>query len=320
MPTPCEPEHCTRGGLRILAATDGSPAGNAAVAWAVSVFGHAGGSLRVVHVIERRHADADSNDSINDALRALVAKAGGDADAVQTAPLPHAPVWESVRDDAEAFAADLLILGARGHSPFEWMRLGTTTRRLIRTSPCPVLTVPPAHAEDADAPLRGIVAVDFSEESSRAISAAVQLLNATGRGGELTLLHVCETPHMPYEGMGYGPLAAADELTRHRQVEAGHLLDGLAADAASETIRVTTRVESGQAAPVVLDVASQLGCSFIATGTRGSSLVHRLFLGSVATHLLQSHSIPVLTTRDVQHEQLVPLSARVESASESTST
>jgi nucleotide-binding universal stress UspA family protein len=103
---------------------------------------------------------------------------------------------------------------------------------------------------------------------------------------------------------------------RHRQIEAGHLLDGLAAEASSETIAVTTQVKSGSAAEIILEAASRMGCTFIATGTRGSSLVHRLFLGSVATHLLQAHSIPVLTTRDIQHEQLVPLSARVDAPPE----
>ncbi|MCP4758869.1 MAG: universal stress protein [Planctomycetes bacterium] len=309
MPSPRKPEHSTSGGLNILAATDGSATGNAAVAWAVSVFGSANVSLRVVHVIEHRRHDADSNDPINDALRTIVAGVGGDMEAIETAVLPHGAAWESIRDNAESFGADLLVLGARGHSPFEWMRLGTTTRRLIRTAPCPILTIPPSHALDADAPIHGLVGVDFSEESSRAISAAVRLLDATGCGGTLTLLHVCETLHMPYEGMGYSPSAVTDELVKHRKVEAGHLLDGLAADATSETITVNTRIEAGHAATLVLEVASQLGCSFVATGTRGSRLMHRLFLGSVATHLLQAHSIPVLTTRDIQQEQLVPLSA-----------
>jgi nucleotide-binding universal stress UspA family protein len=42
---------------------------------------------------------------------------------------------------------DLIVLGVRGHSLVETLFVGSTTDRVLRNSPCPVLSVQPkAHA------------------------------------------------------------------------------------------------------------------------------------------------------------------------------
>lgn len=297
--------------MHILTATDGSPTGNAAVAWAAEQFGLAGNHIRIVHVLHGGSHQAEDLDAANATLKRMAAELGAGDCTLDTAAFPHAPPWEVIARESAAWHADLLIVGVRGHSPLDWVRLGTTARRLVRTVACPVLTVPPPPAgSDRRRSLHGLVSVDFSEESSLAISAAVELIGGTQRGGTLTLLHVLEQPNMPFEGMGYGLMGINDDLLERGKVNAAHLLEGLAADARGGGIEVHTLIEVGAASSTILSTAKQLGCHFIATGTRGKNLMHRMFIGSVATHLLNALKLPILTTRDISRELPVALSAQ----------
>ncbi|MDP6987231.1 MAG: universal stress protein [Phycisphaerales bacterium] len=296
--------------MNILTATDGSPTGNAAVAWAAERFGRAGNRIRILHVIGGGHHQDEVLDAANAALTLMAAELNVNEGVLETAALPHAPAWEVLAAEADSWKADLLIVGCRGHAPLDWVRLGTTARRLVRTAASPVLTVPPTPSSDpGHTALHGLVCVDFSEESSLAISAAVRLLSGARDGGSLTLLHVLEQPNHSFESMGYGLLGVADDLLEHGKVEASRLIEGLAADARRGGLAVDAIVEVGSPTTTILNTAKRLGCDFIATGTRGKNLAHRMFIGSVATHLLKSHELPILTTRDVSQEQPVALSA-----------
>lgn len=50
---------------------------------------------------------------------------------------PHS----EIPDTAKAMGADLLIVGARGHTGLKHALLGSTAERVVRQAPCPVLTV-----------------------------------------------------------------------------------------------------------------------------------------------------------------------------------
>ncbi len=309
MPTAPHPEHDCHRDRTILVATDASQAGHDAIAWAASTFQAPGTQLHVVHVLEGRpHADPAAAAAALDVLRTQIERLPSQESTITCGVLDQSPAWESIAAEARRQRAELLIIGSRGHSTLPWRRLGTTARRLIRSAPCPVLAIPPDTVPNHGS-LRGIVAVDFSEEASLAISAAVELLDLHG-GGTLTLLHVCDLPSMPYEGMGYGPLQVTDELLARQQREAAHLLEGLASDAARANVHVDFATASGPAAIQIETYAASHGADFIAVGATGRSLMHRVFLGSVALHLLESHALPVLTSHAPAVGESVHLSSR----------
>ncbi len=305
MATASYPEHVTQGGLHILVATDASIAGNAAVAWAASTFRLSGTTICVVHVVEGDQ-NATAPTAARATLKAMISELDAGDARVEACVVSGRPVWDALSKQAASTKSDVLVIGVRGHSRLPWVRLGTTARRLVRAAPCPVLAIPPREGQTAGKPLHGLVGIDFSEESAIATSAAVRLLTAAG-GGKLTLLHVCEEPTMPYEAMGYGPVRIAEELVEHRRKEAMHLLDGLAVDATRGNIRAEAAVASGQPARRIEHYATESKCDFIAAGTRGHTLMQRMFLGSVAQHLLEGHAVPILTARTAATEQGIPL-------------
>ena len=115
------------------------------------------------------------------------------------APSAHKEILQQVG----RLSADLVVLGTHGRSGFEHVLLGSVTEKVLRTSPVPVLTVPP-HAPDVipigRGPFRRILyATDFSPGSEDALRHAASL--AQHAAAQLTLLHAVEP--LP---VGYDPI------------------------------------------------------------------------------------------------------------------
>jgi nucleotide-binding universal stress UspA family protein len=50
--------------------------------------------------------------------------------------------YSEIPDTARALGVDLIIIGTHGHSGLKHALLGSTTERVVRHAPCPVLTLP----------------------------------------------------------------------------------------------------------------------------------------------------------------------------------
>ncbi|TCK72781.1 universal stress protein [Acidipila rosea] len=88
---------------------------------------------------------------------------------------------------------DLLVIGTSGKGNKSSEKLGSVAERLLRTMPCPVLTVGTRVRQDAleETHLRGVLLpTDFSETSQAAVAYAERLTHYLA--GHLLLLHVNE--------------------------------------------------------------------------------------------------------------------------------
>lgn len=54
-----------------------------------------------------------------------------------------------IADVAERCAADLIVVGTRGHAPVAGLLLGSVTMRLLHVAPCPVLAIPAGEARQS---------------------------------------------------------------------------------------------------------------------------------------------------------------------------
>jgi nucleotide-binding universal stress UspA family protein len=132
---------------RILVATDFGPAADAALRHGRELARTVGASLHLLHVLENfflratpvdpRHVEATALRQLADRLtdddrRALHARY-----VVETSDHPA----DAIVAYARAAGIDVIVLGTEGRRGVERLLLGSVAERVVRTAPCPVLTV-----------------------------------------------------------------------------------------------------------------------------------------------------------------------------------
>lgn len=139
---------------RILVATDFGAASDAALSYACEFARAMGSSLYLLHVVDdiaARFIDfpytdlGDMQTSIESAARRQlddIARAdcvsGLDVHtAIVTSSAPARAIVSHATDEH----IDLIAMGTHGHTPVVRMFLGAVADRVVRTAPCPVLTV-----------------------------------------------------------------------------------------------------------------------------------------------------------------------------------
>lgn len=154
---------------RLLAATDLLPGSEHTLAMAQAVAESAGATLTVVHAIENLPEPGLHPYLVVPELHALRAQLEGDArerllravpdDVRQRLGIETRVVVGSARREVLRLAgelhADLIVLGAHAQGPIEHLLFGSTCEQVVRSAPCPVLTVravSPASATSRTAP------------------------------------------------------------------------------------------------------------------------------------------------------------------------
>lgn len=148
----------------ILVAYDFSKDSEEAFRTSLSLAQEFASNLHIVHVVEptaykeflqfpastEEPLPSDIHDSLRESLLELVPNEAFDWCDVRAQILVGKPYAQLVRY-ASGNEIDLVALGVRGHGNVEEFLVGSTTDRVIRRSPCPVLSVlPPFEKEDAD--------------------------------------------------------------------------------------------------------------------------------------------------------------------------
>ena len=141
---------------QILVPTDFSPPSDAALEYARILAAKFGASLHLLHVVDDPTAESDfvadgfapTTEDIRDALltqaRARLAHVmnvadrvhfHGTADAVVGMPAP------TIVDYAAATGSSLIVMGTHGRTGLAHLLMGSVAEHVVRTAPCPVLTV-----------------------------------------------------------------------------------------------------------------------------------------------------------------------------------
>ncbi|HSP90778.1 MAG TPA: universal stress protein [Vicinamibacterales bacterium] len=145
----------------VLVPTDFSDASESALRYGKAMALAFGASLHVVHVMEDLLAHAwaaevyvasmpQLRDEIEKESRQRLGTLLTDAELkelrAETALLAGNPFLEIVRY-AKAHNIDLIVMGTHGRGPIAHMLLGSVAEKVVRKSPCPVLTVREAQHE-----------------------------------------------------------------------------------------------------------------------------------------------------------------------------
>jgi len=139
---------------RILVATDFSGGVTEALTHAAELGREYEGSLVLLHVVDSRYYPSGffpSYDFFQRILTEFKAKAKAELENLSRSPrfrgikvetrLREGDPATQIVDAAREEKADLIVLGTHGQTALEHLLIGSTAEKVLRTSPCPILTV-----------------------------------------------------------------------------------------------------------------------------------------------------------------------------------
>ncbi len=193
---------------------------------------------------------------------------------------------------AEAFGADLVVVGSHGRTGLSRMLLGSVAEKVVRHAPCAVLV---ARKSAAEGPV--IASTDFSDASKPGLRAAA--MEAARAGSPLVAIHVFPlawpgaTPYA-VDAAGLSAALSDTEALRHATDD----LDKAIAEATRGLlVQAKGEVLVGDPATLVVQRAEDLGARLVVVATHGRTGLSRMLMGSVAERIVQLVHTSVLAVR-----------------------
>lgn len=306
--------------MRTLLAIDGSASSDAARRLVGSLAWPEGSCIRVLAVVEPASGgfaglppypigevpDADIaaalRASLDEAVTALEEPGRG-----VEARLVRGRAASTIVNEAEAFGAELIVVGSRGLGRFGSIVLGSVSAEVVDHAPCPVLVA------RGDAVGSALVAVDGSASSWLAVD-HLGLGYLGERPMEIIAVGPAVSPTVTPITAGSVGTAAAASTTRDA-LEREHV-EATAARAAEQLQRdgchVRWSISAGDPAHEIIEAARNFGCDLIVMGSRGHTGLTRLLLGSVARNvLLHTHASVLIVRGPVRKRVAEPVTRRV---------
>jgi len=135
----------------ILVPTDFSKSSNKALRHAVSLAGKIGSQITLVHVIKPRPIELEPYpvmlgvdprlSKANDTLRQVCRVQHVDPSLLRNTLVREGTPHREITDAARELEADLIIIATNGRTGLARVLLGSTTERVVRHAPCPVLVI-----------------------------------------------------------------------------------------------------------------------------------------------------------------------------------
>jgi nucleotide-binding universal stress UspA family protein len=274
-----------------MLATDFSPVANIAQAYAVGLALHDSSALELATILDLSFTRFPTEVIPEFALEELRRSSEEDlqraAETISGLKLTRR-VIEGFRpaslivNEAVSSHADLIVLGTTSKHGLKKLALGSTAEEVIRTAPCPILTVgPQVPSPSANHPIsfkRIIYATDFSSQAAKAANLALSL--GKRDGAQLYLCNVITekdgSGNYDYESTSRSSLQAL--MPESGSCQVNHCPDslllhftanGLSASALIKTPPTTLRAWKPTCLPVLVSYQS-------VNGTRlGPSLIHK---------------------------------------------
>lgn len=287
--------------MKILLATDGSEQSKAAVNEVATRPFPINTELRIVSayqrtplitrlepmgVMEETFAKADhyalkaAEDAAKDAAEIL--RDGNPAITVTTSAIDGS-AKSVILDEAEAFGADLIVVGSHGYGTIEGFWLGSVSHAVALHATCSVEIV--RRAKSGDKLWKILLAIDGSEPSEAAVEEIAR--QPFPDGSEMLVISAVERPFLPLAYPGDGiDMNVFEEIEKSYLQRANAAVDDAAIKlrigSESNKLGITTSVASGSPKEVILDEADAFGADLIVVGSHGYGMVERFLLGSVS--------------------------------------
>jgi nucleotide-binding universal stress UspA family protein len=289
---------------KILCPVDFFPASDAAVTYAAGLAANYGAGVHLLHVVTSLTPFAyeypiDTTDLLKSVEHASIQKMKPLVATVANAGVPVesevriGDVYDEIKYAIGTLKPDLVVMGTHGRRSAERWFMGSTTEKLLRHSPVPVLTIRAPGEDKVVAPrFRHIlVTTDFSSGTADAVAYAFSL--AKEHESKVTLLHVVH-------------LVAADLSAKYSDGVAGLYLKDLEALVPPEAKKwcdVATKVENGVPYRVILQTLETEKIDLVVMNIHGKGMLDRALLGSTADRVVRAAPCPVLMIPPLKKKQ-----------------
>lgn len=297
--------------MKMLLAVDGSEASTTAISVVGSLSLPADSTVELLTVIPDTPwtsgpwpavATIQSQDALDRAyadvrvwLDDMVADMTTEGRTIRTRVRHGRPASEIVLE-ADRFGADMLVVGARGHSVVERIFLGSVSSEVVDQARCPVLVVRSPSVQ------RILVATDGSADGE--LAAAFLGTSRIFGDSAVKVLSVVD-PGMPWwAGMAaVDAMAAGDVYATVVDAAQNHAREVATATAAGlgiDNVLAESRPIEGEVGSTIVNAASAWHADVVVLGTRGHGVVHRALVGSTSRHVLHQAPMSVLIVRPVR--------------------
>jgi universal stress protein E len=277
---------------RILCATDLSPRCESAVHRAGMVAQQHGARLALLHVIDAAQTSRLREQEQERATARLRSRTAPPLWPFETAPtieVRAGQVAKVIRDVAEESGADLIVLGARRRRAVRDACIGTTGERVLRTCGCATLQV----NRDPTSTYRNVLlALDSSAVSARAVQMAESFV--LGDDARVSVIHAFAPP---YEGKLTEAGVSEAAIARHSMQwgrSARAQIAALLEETGSNPDRFDIIVDNAAPLAAITQAVERSDPDLLIIGTRGPSLLRRLFLSNIASSVLREMKCDVL--------------------------
>ena len=297
--------------MRILCAVDGSEHSQWGIQALEAFAGQAPDQVVLLHIIDQPSLQAAVNKNPVARKRALAAmeKAGTTLlrDAARAARLAlgqaatrprtklqtilaHGPIAHTVSRTARRLKADLILMGSRGLSDIQGFLLGSVSRQVAATAPCPLLVV--KH------PLTALLRVSIAVDDSKPSRAAARFLRSRilPESSMVTILTSMESPVTDFAAR-YLSESQLAELKRPVMERATRLVNGLRDEFIKDGFSVVTQVQMDHVIDTIVKHVEASHDQLLVIGSRELTKSERLYLGSVSESLLRHAPCSVLIVR-----------------------
>jgi nucleotide-binding universal stress UspA family protein len=195
---------------------------------------------------------------------------------------------------AAEYDIDLIVMGTHGRRGLGHLLLGSIAEEVVRSAPCPVMTVRERKEGVAAEKIeRILVPVDFSEHSRKSLTYAKEL--ALSYGARLQLLHIIEEPIYPPFYLVYkiSPLGPKADIEGKSKEE----LERFLKEAPGPDVEADMAVTDGRAANSIVKFAEKNASDLIVIATHGLTGFEHMLLGSVAEKVVRFAPCPVFTIK-----------------------
>lgn len=295
--------------LKVLYSTDGSADAVAALRLLEMLPLSAEDEVRIVSVVSPLPAGAAlgmhmptsswelladvqvwEQESLQEAANAAAGKLADRGFSVST-ELRRGDAAQEILAVADAWQADLILLGTRGLTGLERFVMGSVVHKVAQQAHRPVLV-----ARNPGPELRRVViAIDDSEHAQDALEFAARLPLPSGTG--CVVLNVVR-PYGSFPGMlttnRAAFNAAVQDVNRQHRQAAEALVEAGATRLTLSGKQARGEVREGDPAEEILRTVEADSADLLIVGARGVSAIRELLLGSVADRLLKSAPCSVL--------------------------